>query len=144
MPLIKRFSNMRNIAFNFPVRSCILKLALINQLFIWCHRSQVQEDFLMLLELSLSICVVDRPLPAMNHKRAAPQMLGTGTDLMMETSSSWWGWDTLHQLRVRREWSTFLGLAFWTRSALFSQNFLASPYFLLPSKRNFKNPKLPE
>lgn len=67
---------MRNIAFNFPVQSCILKLALINQLFIWCHRSQVQEDFLMLLELSLSICMVERPLHAVNHERAAPQMLG--------------------------------------------------------------------
>lgn len=119
LPLIKRFSNMRNIAFNFPVQSCILKLALINQLFIWCHRSQVQEDFLMLLELSLSICVVDRPLHAVNHERAVLQILGALTKLVMETSSGWWGWNTLHQLRLSREWSTSLGLAFWTHSALF-------------------------
>lgn len=137
---------MRNIAFNFPVQSCILKLALINQLFIWCHRSQVQEDFLMLLELSLSICVVERPPHAVNHERAVPQMLGTGTELVMETSSGCWGWDTSHQLRVSREWTTLLGLAYWTQSAFFSQNFLACSYFQLPSKKKkyiYIYPQLP-
>lgn len=71
LPLIKQFSNMRNRAFNFPVHSWILKLALINLLFISCHKSQVWKDFRMFLDLSLSICVVVRSLPAANNKRAA-------------------------------------------------------------------------
>lgn len=72
---------MRNTAFNFPVQSCILKLALINLLFILCHKIQVQKDFPMLLDLSLSICVVARTPSTVSHGRAVPQMLGTGAQL---------------------------------------------------------------
>lgn len=74
---------MRNRAFNFPVQSCILKMALINLLFFWCHKSQVQKDFPMLLDLSLSICMVVRSLRALNHEKVLPQMLGTGTQLVI-------------------------------------------------------------
>lgn len=62
---------MRNRAFNFPVYSWILKLALINFLFILCHKCQVWKDFTVLLDLSLSNCMVVRSLPTVTSKRAA-------------------------------------------------------------------------
>lgn len=79
---------MRNRTLTLPVQSFILKLELINLLFIWCHKSQVWKDFLLLLDLSLSICMVTRSLHSMNHGRAVLQMLGSGTQLAIRSQGT--------------------------------------------------------